>query len=231
MNWKDWFDIVGNILRLVISILSLFLAYWAYERYINNKLLEKQLETVLKLIEVLQEKKLSFKFYLGNSEKNIDICRVEIEQYSEIQFGSYKVLGRDLNFFELVNLPFNSLFKKGCIFQSIKLSINEKNKINEWVNFASDPILPKTIADTLREFRLSEDTFLIGQIGDKHQSPSFVLIGQITDTQSYNDISAFLEENDGEAFKSWRDFIKACDDTSQAIKSWLKKHGITEINL
>jgi hypothetical protein len=135
------------------------------------------------------------------------------------------------NIFELADLPNHSLFKKESVFVDISITEIEKEKINNIVKLASNPIMPKSIAIILKRFKISDETFDVGLLDGYNNKPvSFVRIGR--DGQNkFSNISRHRANEDGLALTSWGEFIRSCQSLSKSIKKWMKNHGIEEINL
>lgn len=221
---------IFSLTGLIVSGLTLWVAWLAYTKFIKNKLLEKQLYVVIELIETLREVNLELKFHLKPTGDTIDCYQAEINQYESLGFSNgSKILDITKNIFELVDLPDNSLFKNGDIFVDISLTAIEKEKIDSFIKFDSNPLLPNSIAIILKKFRISDQSFTVGLMKNPHRSPSFVTIGH-GEEGKISDISGYCGDKDGVAFTSWREFIQCCQSVSEAIKKWMKVHGITEIN-
>jgi hypothetical protein len=222
-----------SFLGLIVSSLTLYVAYLAYKKYIENKLQEKQLDVVLKLIEVIGNTNLCMNFHLRKSTNSLTASNnSEINQYEIIEYNEgIKILKFEKNIFELTNLSDESLFKKKYLFTDLSITASEKNKIDQLVNFSSNPILPKSIAAEVKKFSISEKYFAIGLMKNPtlNASQSFIRIG-CGEEGEFSDISKYRNNEDGVAFKSWDDFIQSCQMLSESIKKWLSKHGITEIN-
>jgi hypothetical protein len=221
---------IFSLTGLIVSGLTLWVACLAYTKFIKNKLLEKQLDVVIELIEALREVDLVLKFYLNHTDNSIDRYQAEINQYESLGFtNGSKILDITKNIFELADLPDSSLFKNSDIFSDISLTAIEKEKIDSFMEFDSNPILPNSIAIILKKFRISDESFTVGLMKNPHRSLSFVGIGYGKEGE-LSDISGYCGDKDGVAFTSWQEFIQCCQSVSEAIKKWMKAHGITEIN-
>jgi hypothetical protein len=222
-----------SFLGLIVSFLTFYVAYLAYKKYIKNKLQEKQLDVVLKLIEVIGNTNLCMNFHLRKSTNSLTAFNnSEINQYEIIEVNEgLKILKFEKNIFELTNLSDKSLFKKKHLFADLSITASEKNKIDQLVNFSSNPLLPKSIAAKVKKFSISKNHFEVGLMKDPNPnvSQSFVRIG-CGEEGEFSDISKYRNNEDGVAFKSWDDFFQSCQMLSESIKKWLSKHGITEIN-
>lgn len=219
---------LSSIIGLIFSGLTLWLAWLAYTKFIKNKLLEKQLDVVIHLIEVLRDTNFQLIFYQHETSNLDNSYKSEISQI-ELTNG-YKVYMREKSIFELANLPDHSLFKKESIFVDISITEIEKEKIDNIVKLALNPIMPKSIAILLKRFKISEDTFIVGSGKNIHKSVSYVCIGR-GEVGEFSDVSGFYSDEDGLALTSWGEFIRSCQFLSKSIEKWMKNHGIKEINL
>lgn len=232
-NFSSLTSFLFSLIGFIISVLTLWVAWLAYTKYIKHKLLEKQLDVVINLIELLRDSKFFLTFHINYDSNSLsDYQKSEISQYETLGLkGGTRILEIEKNMFELVNLSNNSLFKMSRIFVDISLTQSSKQQIDSFTRFSSNPIMPRAIAQVLKNFKISDETFTLGLLGNPHKSSSFVCFGQRQEN-NVSDISGFCDnDKDGVAFTSWENFIQACQSLSKSIKKWMKDHGITDVNL
>lgn len=234
----DWEKItyanVTNTIRTFVTIVGVFIAYKSYKKYIKNKLLEKQLEQVIKMIEKIKQCKFSFYFHL--SEEQIKKQDIEKEISKAVyQFNitknniEFQVFKQETNLFEIALLPHNRI-----LFKDFQISDTANKQLKELEYFCYDPLVPKSIANQLNPFLISDEIFVLGKMQAPQISNNYVLIGSPgheDELLTPSHISYFSSKEKETAFKSWQHFIKSTKYLTKSIKSWMKNNGVQEINL
>lgn len=232
----DWEKItyanVTDTIRTIVPIFGVYIAYKSYTKYIKNKLLEKQLEQVIKIIEKIQQCKFIFSFHI--LEYQIKQQDIEKEIPKAMQWLEFidnniknKVLKQESNLFDIALLSPNCM-----IFQNLKITDSANEQFKELRVFCNDPLVPKSIANQINRFLVSDEIFLSGKSKASFTSNNYVTIaspGHEGEINTPSDTSSFSSKET--AFKSWRNFIISTKYLSKSIKNWMKNNGIKEINL
>lgn len=232
----DWEKItyanVTDTIRTIVPIFGVYIAYKSYTKYIKNKLLEKQLEQVIKIIEKIKQCKFLFSFHIPEYQIKQQDIEKEIPkamQWLEIIDNNIKikVLKQESNLFEIALLSPNCM-----IFQNLKITDTANEQLKELRVFCNDPLVPKSIANQINRFLVSDEIFLSGKSKASFTSNNYVTIaspGHEDEINTPSDTSSFSSKET--AFKSWRNFILSTKNLSKSIKNWMKNNGIKEINL
>jgi hypothetical protein len=117
-----------RFVSLFISLLSFILGFQAYQRYIANKALEKQLEAVIGLVAKIEN--LRFQISTINSDYTSSSFSSDFNIFSAI-FDEYRIWGKKpiVYTYEVVDKIFCEIY-----------------------NLHKDILLPKTIVESLMEF-------------------------------------------------------------------------------
>jgi hypothetical protein len=237
---------VRDTVRTIATIVGVWIACISYQKYIKNKLLEKQLEQVIKIIEKIKECKFTFSFYISEEQitqqdidKQIPKAVEAFELYqNDIKF---KTLTQESNLFEIALYSRNCKFEiallsqnyKNVIFKDLKITKAAYQQFQELNQFSHDPLVPKSIAKEINNFLLSDEIFSIGQMKAPSTSANYVIIAssKTDELKDASDISFFSKEENETAFKDWQKFLVSTKELLESIKAWMKSNGITEINL
>jgi len=202
----DLLNAIFSGIGLIISAVTLFIAYQIFKNFDAKKThINKQLETVLNLVEDINKTIISVSF------------ESKIPQHILEQMGTP---GKSL----VEKWPY-SLFIISTIdnskekYESVFLN-KEVLKALPFLNYMNNPLLPNPIAKRLHAFyspRISycpffkaPDTFVVICSNDK------------------DDI--FEYPNNVPAFKNWDGFIQCSKDLKNEIQQWLKRYGAEDIN-
>lgn len=234
----DWEKIsyanVTDTIRTVVPILGVYIAYKSYKKYIKNKLLEKQLEQVIKIIEKIKQCKFSFYFLISEGQsKQEEILKEIPKAISQFEIVKddikIKVFKQESNLFEIALLS-----RKCTLFKDLQISDTANKQLKELEQFCYDPLVPKSIANQLNLFLISDEIFIVGKMRAPQISTNYVLIGSPgheDELETPSDISYFSSKETKTAFKSWQHFTRSTKELSKSIKSWMKNNGVQEINL
>lgn len=234
----DWETItyanITDTIRTFVSIVGLFIAYKSYKKYIKNKLLEKQLEQVIKSIDKIKQCKFSFYFFI--SEEQITQQELEHEMSKALPLFDFiknnkkvQVFKQESNLFEIDLLPRNRI-----LFKDLQISDTANKQLKELEQFCYDPLVPKSIANQLNPFLISDEIFVVGKMQAPQISNNYVLIGSPgheDELETPSDISYFSSKETETAFKSWQHFIRSTKELTKSIKYWMRNNGVQEINL
>lgn len=214
--FKEYSNTISFI-GLVISALTLFLAYKIKRQFSNNHIKIKQIDHVCDLIQYLNNSKIEIQFstYNGN--------------------GSYSSFGYCIkyNIFEIaeidqLDLPLDDEYDDNPVFFS--KNCNQLFIINQFIDH---PLTPRSIADELLNLHGSHSYSIEAGINDTIKD--FVLLDtkyfdeNITNLQSKEKV--FLWENDLIAFKTWLNLKLYANNLTVIINKWLSENGIPENNI
>jgi len=211
-NSKDWFDYLTAIVSLIVSIVAITIGIRINQKFsLKNQMLQRQLETVYKLIETLQNQRFT----------------IAVRESPEVTG-----LLCDTSFFEIISLgpERETLFKALSIKDPFYYTWSGYDTL-EFIKFSKNPYIPRKIAEIINQYRYlahsdpgkmifeqeerNVKVFLLPTPKDnsfKHEKPNpwYVEGKKIhTDFATFVDISKIL-------YKS--------------IKEWLKKYEVDDLN-
>ncbi|BAU63448.1 hypothetical protein STA3757_08120 [Stanieria sp. NIES-3757] len=209
-----------NFFSLLCTFATLVVAILAYKSIVRDKLQQEQLKAILDLIEILRTKNFNIQF-INN-------------QGMQLNFSS------EFNLFTLANFGQRASTVKYVSysnFEDMWISISDLEFFQRIANCECNPLLPKAIAEHLTAFWIHLPDIQVVGITLKTITPnSCVIIAeqQTQPSQIYN-VSNFLNHQiqykNPSAFKSWKIFILSYQNLIQEIKTWMRSHGIVDINL
>ena len=209
---KAIIDIISKFVPIVISIVALWFSIYAYKRdLLSPNYKKRQLELILDLINDLYKLEFEFRYYNGKSENNgiYDFC---LAFYGIDEYNTWMPDEMD------VSIP---LLQK-CFFEDQY----------DFVKLSNHPFFPSSIATELKNF---EET---GQgCFPNNKPPEFVVL-EINPIKKEGKnvkprVIAINHEplpSHNPTFNNFLSFVKACKALDRALRNWLKKVGITDIN-
>ncbi|MBP9028251.1 MAG: hypothetical protein KBG14_00725 [Bacteroidales bacterium] len=206
-----------QIVGLLVSIGTLFIAWLIMNNFQKQELSLKQLEKVIELIEYINNHRIGFLF--GRTGSNM---------YT----GDFI----EMTLFEIKNIKFNDKD-----FLAERILLNESTKgIIETSKFVNNPLLPKEISDELKNFDSQIGSAVhISDIDEECKSAKELKAVIINSNVNCN-FHIFNKENDEkpiyfayDAFSciDWNNFKECSLSLERSIRSWLIKHKINNIKL
>ncbi|CAN5861770.1 hypothetical protein BH11BAC7_BH11BAC7_33250 [soil metagenome] len=204
MSFRDFIDITSSAGTLILSLLALLFSFYAYRRVsLKGEYKKKQLETVFKLTEVLQDTIISF------SEEGL-----------RDPIGKRSSSGTMFRFFRMP--PLNHF--EGFIDTEVLLVRESPDRSYKFIEFSEHPYIPTEIALHIKQFI----AYVEGEepIDLKSIKSMTVLggLGLIDPCREYYQIT------DNPVYKDLQSFCKKCKELDIAIHKWLKSVGITDLN-
>ncbi len=214
---NDKLDIIFQASGLLVSILTLALAWKIMKHFQKQEISIKQLEKVTDLIDFINNHKIGFLF--GRSGGNM---------YS----GDFI----EMSIFEVKNMEFND-----TEFLSSRILLDENtNGVIDISSFVNNPLIPKEISDELKNFSSWMSTAIYISDIEKDCKESSELTAIVIKSNVKNSPHIF-NKNEKEkplyfvygAFSclDWNNFKECSLSLERSIRNWLKKYNIDDINL
>lgn len=219
----DDYEPTSSFITAFSSLATCWIAWMAYTTFIRNKLLEEQFTKVLELVNLLKRMDLET-HYSKQFQNNVNVY---VEEHSFFESPSPT---RKFPFFDQLRTRAMCESRSNCTY--LVITEESRKRLYELKELAMHPIMPKEISKVLRDFILSEDTFIVGQQGDKHKTlPNICLAVKGYSLQLKSDVSGFWDrDRDGDAFRSWERFQDSSIKLSRALRNWFKDHGNSDVN-
>lgn len=208
-----------NLIRTCCTVGTFILGIVAFRFFLKNKLVEKQLDIVVDLIERVSATKFSV-VYKPTPERSAEMRRRgstgAVTLFRTSLFGIASIKEQDKE------------------DKSLFISENSYNTlIALTVSYAGNPLLPASISQTLAQLKPIKSER--GRKLQATQSGSYVY--NLHEIPSYSVICLqnSEEEHPTEGIKSgfsssYIDFVDTCTIFTESIESWLSKYGIKDIN-
>jgi hypothetical protein len=211
-NSKDWFDYLTAIVSLIVSIVAITLGIRINQKFsLKNQMLQKQLETVYKLIETLQNQRFT----------------IVIRETPDVAG-----LLCDTSFLEITSLG----KERETLFNA--LSINDPFYYTwdgydslEFIKFSKNPYLPRIIADIINQYRYlaySDPGKMVVEKEDRNVKVYLI--------PTKKDNSMHIEKPnpwyvEGKYIHTnFATFVEVSKTLNKAIKQWLKKYEVDDLN-
>lgn len=201
MSIKDIVEIISAIGTLILSLAALIFSLYTYRKIsLKQDFKKKQLETVYKLIEVLQDTVIHISSHGTNRTVG--------------QGGS----GTMFRFFRLekIDKMYNGFLNTEGFFVK-----EDPDQSFKFIEFSEHPYMVPEIANVIREFIAYKS-----QPVDIKKYKSFTILGGLIlfdlETKSY--------QLDSPVYKDLRSFLSQCEKLNKVIHKWLRSVGIKEFN-
>jgi hypothetical protein len=204
----------ASILSLIISVLTLMLAFRINRAYSRRQLLNKQIEKVSELIESLHN------------------------DYFEINFTSFMGTGSSAEHYNATIFEVSEINKrqrnKQSVFEDNFVLLNKKsNQILNVKKFIDNPFIPKKIADKLLQFY----SWNFDGTNNEHLGAQLEYCVVIESKNNEEQDLAFVKKTDrfihgnAIALRSWLSFVKCSEDLRKTIENWFLENNITDVNI
>lgn len=204
---------VYSAVSLMIAIASLCLSLYTFTSYLNQQAKSKQLDAVIEIVEYIYQNPISIWAYNANED------------------GSSSGIKYVVSFFELYILDYIPGESKVLFWADQPYPIT-------FTKFVNNPLVPKQIADIMTNFYsysagiYSNPTFQelapFVLLSNLPYEESQILNQEIDSTNSNNRLNTFPGAS---AYKSWKDFVEYSKDLKYALKFWLIKNGVKDVNI
>ena len=218
LKGRDWYDYFIGISTVLISAATLIVAvYISRKLSLKGRLLEKQLDTVFKLIDELQ--KLTLHIGVKGCDKSMPKTTV----------------GHFIRFFELAKHRPQKLAVALDVEQKLLFTWKGWEELT-FTAYGDNPYTPPMIAKAIAKFRIEGG--LVRQ--DETAMPKVVKIlsyadygpGRQMKPESESSTDHELLHIDGPAIlTNFKAFHTACVELSEAINVWLRKYEADGLNL
>ena len=204
-----------SAIALIVSICTFILGIVAYKRFLQNKLRDKQLETVYELIQQIQQHDWHYIQYNNFYNNNLPVYGQTLATLFDIA---------DMEEFDDCD---NLYFWAG---ETDDNEPSDKDKLHSWdffYTFNSHPLLPISIAEPLKKFNLhSRQQHIVKFIDAKDKK--YISLGR---KKGYSpDVAYFLSYSEGE-MATCKGFKKAATELRDAINKWAEKYGLNDLNI
>lgn len=202
-----------------------FIAYLEYRSKVANKVDEKQLSKVLKLLEDMNNCKFKVKAQRNKGH-------IFADQNKRLTDLTYNFNYQDPNSFMYKDYDEFIINKK---FLDYLLQISD---------YCTDILIPPEIANELRKFVIRQvNYYKLKPDNNSLEKPlesSYIQIFQKSEKEEENTLQdmirlsatyTYIFQAKESPYKSWTDFRIQLNILMKAIYKWLKKHNIEEINL
>lgn len=211
-----------EMMSLMILVFAFVLSYLAFANTTNYAVKEKQADAVMELLQYLGKTPVSITFSVRSDSST---------------FNSYE----NYTLLELSNTKFYSKLDSANIYFDIsdELPVDLRD-------FSNNPYMPSTIADALTKYysyRIAlvsnsmeqSDNSIILRNYDYQQTlsikrDSLLKRGKKDNTQHMQSYHYYVMRN-ASAYKNWAVFKNSNKQLLDAIKKWLDKHKIDEVNI
>jgi hypothetical protein len=200
LSFSDKSTLIVSWLGLLVSAITLILGYVAYNKFLNQKVSEIQLTVVLELIDAIY--KYTFHIQVEAKHDNGGVSGSSLKK-NLFQLAAAGVLPVDSPDNIEILIPNNYVFS----FPAWK--------------FIANPLLPNAISKELKGMR--HDLTIRGT--DTSKVERFMIIGEVDKEITNGTHIALSSYIDGYA-----GFLSRCRSIDSAIKAWLKKHGLQDLN-
>jgi hypothetical protein len=206
----DEINVFISSLSLIFSALTLFIAYKIYKNFDAKKThVNKQLETVLNLVEDINKTIISVSFKNKIPKDILEDVRLPGAGKSAISTWPYSLF--------IISELNNSSHKYDHVVLD---GDTEVFKVLPFIKYINNPLLPTLISKKLRAFYSPYKKFShFDSI-----SENFVVLNSDNKDEMFEYLD-FIP-----AFKNWDGFIQCSKDLKIEIQKWLKKHGAEDIN-
>ena len=215
---RDWYDYFIGFSTLGISACTLIVAIYISKKLsLKGRLLEKQSETVFKLIDELQ----NLTLHIGVKGCNKDMPNTTV--------------GHFIRFFDLAQKRPQKLIVALDVKQKLLFTWKGWDELT-FTLYGNNPYTPPEIAKAIEKFRI--EGALVRQ--DDSSMPEVIKIisyadygpGRQMKTESESPSDHELWHIEGPPILSdFKSFHAACVELSVAVKVWLKRHEADGLNL
>ncbi|MBC7488391.1 MAG: hypothetical protein H7282_16760 [Cytophagaceae bacterium] len=221
MNTSMFFfgEILTKIIPLVSLMLSLFMAYIAYkvyQSYSQRQFLNKQIEVVTNLLEVLNTYHFELNFY-------------------KFQGKSRTAEINSVNIFEIFHV--NSFLRKNqSEYENNPVYLlATNNQVLEVKKFIDNPFTPKKIADCLINFySTSYQSVDHAELGNSVISYAVVIESSVHQPRTIGwnvkEEHRFIH-GDAIGLKTWSSFLSCTEKLRKEFEVWFSKNGIEDLNI
>jgi hypothetical protein len=223
-----------RFVSLFISLLSFILGFQAYQRYIANKALEKQLEAVIELVAKIEN--LRFQISIINSEYLSSSFSSDFNIFSAI-FDEYRIWGKKpiVYTYEVVDKIFCEIYN---LHKDILLPKPIVESLMEFNHFLNCRSLPSNTLEELTKLYLIQYPFIyISEVGQGFSEKNIFILSMkdIQYMRSDKLIQSILIKlipstyKHGFGLSNISTFYKKLDGIADSISNWLRKKGIREV--
>ncbi len=202
MNIKESIEIISSIGTLILSLAALIFSLYSYKKVsLKNDFKMKQLETVYKLIETLQD------------------TVIQISAHGTFQEVGKGASGTMFRFFRLEKI--DAMYKEFIDTEGFFVKEDPDHSF-KFIEFSEHPYMVPEIADVIREFVAYKY-----QPVDIEKYKSFTVLNGLA---MFDLESELYQLNDNAVYKDLRSFLLQCEKLNKEIHKWLKSVGIKEFN-
>lgn len=202
-NWETTSTIIFTPISLILTFITTIIAWKIYQNFdVKKQYINKQLDTVTALSAEITKTKVRIAFYRAIPNPNTEINH-SLEIY-------------ELDFFALGVLPNEK-------FENVFIKARTINQLLPFINYKSNPILPKSIAKSLTALhKYIEYSFSTKK--EELMTKSYILLSPLKFTSEDNIV--FIYE-----YMKCSELNQKVFELRNEIVNWLKKYGAEDINL
>ncbi len=211
-NAKDWFDYTIAISSLIVAVVAVIVGIRISNKFsLKNQILQKQLDTVYKLIEVLQDQRLTIGVKEPEGPKEAWLC--------ETSFLDLLNIGKERQYLYQA-LSFNTPFY---------FTWDGYDHL-EFMKYARNPYTPRSIASVICKFRYNGEQDWNNMVGKGDEQYRAILFPSRKDNRSRMELEDPWYVKDKLVHKDFATFVGLCRDLVDEIRKWLKEYEADEIN-
>lgn len=242
-NPSESFSLITTVLNLITAIGTVIIAIWtvkSFKEIVGNQVIEKQLQTVLNLIETIESKKINIckksTHNKGVSYSN-NIYTYTLLELSKISEGEMSPYG----------ISDYLVFEQGDF---LRLSDKVVTFIEELLLYRNNVFIPTNIKDALNNFFIDyvritpfpynveyviEDDVEKLKISDNKIYPYSIISLTLKEEGILKEESEkfilFNPSDKKSTYYNWFNFRDRFIDLRKTIKDWMKQKGVEDINI
>jgi hypothetical protein len=199
---KNIIEIISSVVTLILSLLAFGFSIYAYRKVsFKNDFKKKQLKTVYKLINVLQD-------------------TIVLVHAHRVQDSPSNSCGTMFRFFRI---EYSKERYKEFVSTNAFFVTEDPERLFEFIKFSEHPYMVPEIAYIIRQFV----PFTYNPI-DYKKFESFTVIGGSGIFDLFD--NKLLQISDNPVYKDFESFCIKCTELNNAIYKWLKSIGIDNFN-
>ena len=215
LNWfvnSDWFKLIP-IFSIVLQLISLVILYLGYKNLLKRNITGKQVDLVCEIIKEIQDEKIVFNYHNNGGYSSHEYTLFDISEFYKIQERKQPIIhyDSDTELFNFIKYSSNPLTPP-CIANAIS-------------NFKSYPKL------TLAFIELQSNDYSFVEVLSKSNNGEFFEYAkeQREKNEPLNSFRASV--SNAKAFYSYIYFLKCTWNLKNEIVRWMKKQGISDLNI
>jgi hypothetical protein len=211
-NTKDWFDYIVAISSLMVSVVAVTIGIRINQKFsLKNHMLQRQLETVYKLMETLQNQR----FTIVVREKE-----------------DWAGLLCETSFFRVINLTENDkTLYEALRFEEPFYFTTDGNDSLEFIEFANNPYTPSSISKVINEFKWQgqKDWDNKELEREDRKVKTFLMESHKTNNHKLEKPTPwYIKEK--RVHRNFKSFVEVSKELDLAIRKWLKKYEVDDLN-